>query len=271
MIQVGEMTGGLDRIFLYLFEHLEFEKHTRDQIQSALRYPGFVVLAMTVAMTIINIFVIPTFAKIYATMHAELPPVTRLIIAFSTFTVNFWPLILVALVALFFGLRYYVRTIPGRLRWDTFKLRMPIVGEIIEKATFARLARSFSLSAKSGVPITQAFGVVAQTVDNAFINQRLDQMREKIGRGESILRTAMAANIFTPMVLQMIAVGEETGDLDNLMQDVAEMYDREVEYEVKHLSDRIEPILLVGLGIMVLILALGVFMPLWKLGQAAMH
>ncbi|CAK0742250.1 MSHA biogenesis protein MshG [Gammaproteobacteria bacterium] len=271
MVRVGEMTGGLDVIFLYLFDHLEFEKRTRDQIKSALRYPGFVILAMGVAITIINIFVIPTFAKVYAAMHTELPPITQWLIAFSTFTVKFWPLILVIIVGMLILLKSYIRTVPGQLRWDTIKLRIPIIGDIIEKATLARFARSFSLAAKSGVPIIQALGVVALTVDNAFISQRIEQMREGIGRGETILRTATAVGIFTPMVLQMIAVGEETGELDNLMQEVAEMYDREVEYEVKNLSDRIEPILLVGLGILVMILALGVFLPLWNLGQAAMH
>ncbi|CAK0744169.1 MSHA biogenesis protein MshG [Gammaproteobacteria bacterium] len=270
MIRVGEMTGGLDKIFLYLFSHLEFEKHTKDQIKSALRYPSFVIIAMGIAIVIINIFVIPTFAKVYATMHAALPPVTQWIIAFSTFTVRFWPLIIVTFIILLSSLRFYVRTTPGRLRWDTIKLHIPIVGGIIKKATLARFARSFSLAAKSGVPITQAFGVVAQTVDNSFFSQRFEQMRDRIGRGETILRAAIASEVFTPVVLQMIAVGEETGDLDNLMQEVAEMYDHEVEYEVKNLGDRIEPILLVGLGIMVMILALGVFMPLWNFGQTAM-
>ncbi|CAK0758645.1 MSHA biogenesis protein MshG [Gammaproteobacteria bacterium] len=271
MMRVGEMTGGLDNVFLYLFYHLEFEKRTKDQIKSALRYPSFVVIAMAVAIAVINIFVIPTFAQVYASMHTELPSITQWLIAFSTFTVRFWPVLLLVLIMLIVLLRSYVRTTSGRLRWDTIKLRIPIVGGIVEKATLARFARSFSLAAKSGVPIIQALGVVAQTVDNSFVSQRIEQMRESIERGETILRTAVAAKIFTPVVLQMIAVGEETGEIDNLMQEIADMYDREVEYEVKNLNDRIEPILLVGLGVLVLILALGVFLPLWNFGQSMMH
>ena len=271
MMRVGEMTGGLDNVFLYLFHHLEFEKRTRDQIKTALRYPSFVVLAMVAALTVINLFVIPTFAQVYSAMHTELPTITQYLIGFSAFTVRFWPLILASLIGVVVLIRFYINTASGRLRWDTLKLRIPIVGSIVEKATLARFARSFALASKSGVPIIQALSVVAKTVDNAFVNHRLEQMREGIGRGETILRTAIASGIFTPVVLQIIAVGEETGELDALMQEVAEMYDREVEYEVKHLSDRIEPILIVGLGILVLILALGVFLPLWNLGQSMMH
>ncbi len=271
MLRVGEMTGGLDNVFLHLFHHLEFEKRTRDQIKTALRYPGFVLLAMASAITVINIFVIPTFAQVYGTMHAELPNITQWIIAFSSFTVRFWPLILAGMVALVVSVRVYINTVPGRLRWDTLKLKIPIVGSIVEKASLARFARSYALAAKSGVPIIQALGVVARTVDNALVTQKLEQMSEGIERGETILRTAIATGIFTPVVLQIIAVGEETGELDSLMQEIAEMYDREVEFEVKTLSDRIEPILIVGLGILVLILALGVFLPLWNIGQNVMH
>jgi MSHA biogenesis protein MshG len=132
----------------------------------------------------------------------------------------------------------------------------------------ARFARSFALSSRSGVPIVQALTVVAQTVDNAYLTARVEQMRDGVERGESILRTA-AAKCFTPIVLQMIAVGEESGSIDDLMDEIAQMYEREVDYELKTLSAQIEPILIVFLGIMVLVLALGIFLPIWDLGKAA--
>jgi MSHA biogenesis protein MshG len=125
------------------------------------------------------------------------------------------------------------------------------------------------LSSRSGIPIIQGLTVVAQTVDNAYIATRVEQMRDGVERGESILRTAVATGVFTPMVLQMLAVGEETGELDDLMDEIAQMYEREVEYELKTLSSQIEPILIVGLGILVLILALGVFLPIWDLSKVA--
>ena len=271
MVRVGEMTGMLDQIFLRLFDHLEFERETRERVKAALRYPMFVVVAMIAAIVIINLFVIPAFAKVYAGFNAELPLMTQLLIAGSNFTVRFWPLLLLLAIAAVAGFRVYIRTVAGKYQWDKFKLRLPVAGKIMLKGTLARFARSFALASKSGVPIVQGLSVVAQVVDNDYIAERIDQMRESIERGESVLRAAVATGVFTPVVLQMIAVGEETGELDDLMQEIAEMYDREVDYEVKTLSAQIEPILIVGLGILVLILALGVFLPIWDLGKAALH
>jgi MSHA biogenesis protein MshG len=140
----------------------------------------------------------------------------------------------------------------------------------VRKATLSRFARSFALALKSGVPIEQALTVVAQTVDNAFIASKVDGMRDAVTRGDTILRASVAAGVFTPVVLQMIAVGEETGAIDELMEEIATLYTNEVQYELKSLSQQIEPILIVFLGAMVLILALGVFMPLWDLGRVAL-
>jgi MSHA biogenesis protein MshG len=185
--------------------------------------------------------------------------------------VHYWPLLLVILVLAVIGVRLYMATRDGRYQWDKFKLRLPIAGKIMLKGTLARFARSFALVFKSGVPVVEGLHVVAQVVDNDYIAQRIDHMRDSVERGESILRAAITAGVFTPVVHQMIAVGEETGELDDMMQEVAELYEREVEYEVKTLSETIEPILIISLGIMVLILALGVFLPIWDLGKAAMN
>ncbi|HTN65136.1 MAG TPA: type II secretion system F family protein, partial [Burkholderiaceae bacterium] len=270
MVRVGETTGRLDQIFLRLFDHLEFEREMKQRVKTALRYPIFVVVAMTLAMAVINLFVIPAFAKVYAGFNAELPLMTRILLATSNFSVQYWPLLLALLVGAALGFRMYVGTVRGRYQWDRFKLRLPIVGKIMQKGTLARFARSFALSSKSGVPIVQGMNVVAQTVDNAYISARVEQMRDGVERGESILRVATTTGVFTPVVLQMIAVGEETGEIDTLMDEVAEMYEREVDYELKTLSSQIEPILILGLGILVLILALGVFLPIWDLGKVAM-
>jgi len=269
MIRVGEMTGRLDEVFLHLFDHLEFERDMKERVRTALRYPTFVVLAMAVAMVVINMWVIPAFEGVFRSLNAELPLMTRILLATSNFTVKYWPLFAGLLVVAGFGWRWWISTEAGRYRWDRWKLRLPIAGKIILKGTMSRFARSFSLSARSGVPIVQALTVVSQTVDNAYLAARVEQMRDGVERGESILRTAVAANVFTPVVLQMIAVGEETGSLDDLMEEIAAMYEREVDYELKTLSAQIEPILITFLGIMVLILALGVFLPIWDLGKVA--
>jgi MSHA biogenesis protein MshG len=269
MVRVGEMTGQLDEVFLRLAEFFAFEKKMREDIKAALRYPTIVIGALAIAMFIVNIFVIPAFAKIFSSFRTELPLVTRLLIGTSDLFVNYWPLMLVLLAGAIFGFRFWVGTPAGRYQWDRMKLRLPVVGELIHKATLARFSRSFALSGKSGVPIVQALAVVANVVDNAYLETRILQMRDGIERGESILRTAVAAGVFNPVVLQMVAVGEETGEIDALMGEIADMYEREVAVEVEGLTAKFEPILLVFLGVLVLILALGVFLPMWDLAAAA--
>jgi len=270
MMRVGEMTGRLTEVFLRLNEHMEFERDVRERIKQAMRYPTFVLIAMAVAIVILNIFVIPVFAKVFAGFNAELPIITRGLLGFSAWMIAWWPLLIGGAVGVGMLVRAYIRTPSGRYKWDARKLKLPIVGEIVLKATLARFARSFALSSQSGVPLVQALTVVAQTVDNTFIGSRIEQMRDGIERGESITRCAAATGVFTPVVLQMISVGEETGELDNLLFEIASMYERETDYNIKGLSAAIEPIMLAVIGVLVLLLALGVFLPLWNLGGAAM-
>lgn len=269
MVKVGEMTGLLEEVFMRLFDHLEFERYMREQVKSALRYPSFVVMAMAVAIVVINIFVIPAFAKVFAGFGAELPLMTRILLGFSDFMVSYWPHMLAVLCACVFAFRRWVGTTKGRHDWEGIALRLPIAGQILHKAALARFARSFALGMRSGVPVMQALSNSAQTVDNSYIARRIDNMREGVERGESILRAALSVGIFTPVVLQMIAVGEESGAVDEMMEEIGQMYQQEVEYELKTLGQKIEPILIVSLGILVLILALGVFLPMWDLGKVA--
>jgi MSHA biogenesis protein MshG len=201
MVRVGETTGRLEEVFLRLFDHLEFEREMRERIRTALRYPMFVIIAMTIAIAVINIFVIPAFAKVYAGFKAELPLMTRILINSSNFFVHYWPYILALIVGGVVAFKMYIGTVNGRYRWDKAKLRLPIIGDIILKGTMARFARSFALSSKSGVPIVQGLSVVAQTVDNSYIASRIEQMRDGVERGETILRTAVTTGVFTPVVL----------------------------------------------------------------------
>lgn len=270
MIRVGEMTGRLTEVFMRLTEHMEFERDVRERIKQATRYPTFVVIALAVAIVVLNVFVLPVFAKVFAGFNTELPLITRGLLGFSSWMISWWPLLIAMVFVSIVAVRAYLRTPDGRYRWDSRKLKLPIIGDIILKATLARFARSFALSSQSGVPLVQALTVVAQTVDNAFIGSRIEQMRDGIERGESISRCAAATGVFTPVVLQMINVGEETGELDNLLFEIAAMYERDTDYSIKGLSASIEPILLAVVGVLVLLLALGVFLPLWNMGQAAM-
>lgn len=269
MVRVGEATGLLDEIFLRLFDHMEFERYMREQVKSALRYPMFVVLAMAAAIVVVNLFVIPAFAKVFQGFGAQLPLMTRILLAFSNFMVAWWPAMLGGLVAAVFAFRAWVGTDKGRMQWEALALRFPIAGKIVRKAAMARFARSFALSTRSGVPIMQALSNSAQTVDNSYIAAKIEGMRETVERGESVLRAAISSAFFTPVVLQMVAVGEESGALDDMMDEIGQMYQREVEYELKTLGQQIEPILIVCLGALVLVLALGIFLPMWDLGNVA--
>jgi MSHA biogenesis protein MshG len=270
MVRVGEMTGRLDEVFDRLCKHLEFEMFMRQQVKAALRYPMFVMIAMVGAIGVINVLVIPAFAGVFETFHAELPLPTRILLATSKFTVEFGWLLGLMVAGAVFAWRAWVATPGGKLRWDQLMLGVPVAGKIVRKAMLARFARGFALALKSGVPIERALAAVAQTVENTWIARRIDGMRENVERGDSIVRSAVATGVFTPVVLQMIGVGEETGAIDELMEEVAELYSNEVQYELKTLGQQIEPILIIFLGVLVLVLALGVFLPMWDLGRVAM-
>ena len=265
VIRVGEETGRLEESFSRMSTYLEREKDTRERIKTAVRYPIFVLVAIAIAIAIINIWVIPAFSGLFERAGVALPWQTRLLVATSDFFVGYWWLLLAALAAATVSFSRYIRTESGRYAWDRTRLRLPLVGDIINRATLGRFARALSMAMASGVPLIQAMTVVARSVDNAFIAEHVLGMRNGIERGESITRTAAITGIFTPLVLQMLAVGEETGRVDELLADVADYYEREVDYDIKNLSASIEPILIIAIGIMVLILALGVFIPMWDI------
>ena len=267
VIRIGETTGELDQSFNRMFEYLEFDKEIRDRIKAAVRYPIIVLVVIATAVAIVNFAVIPAFAKIFEAQKVPLPLLTQLLIGTSNFFLAYWPAMLLALVATVFGLQIYVGTEQGRYQWDRWKLRLPLAGSIILRATLARFARGMALAIGAGVPIVQSMSVVAEVVSNSYMALRIRNIRDGIERGETVLRTSTAAGIFTPVVLEMISVGEETGELDALMTEVADMYEREVDYEIRNLAANIEPMLTVALGVMVLILALGVFLPIWNLGS----
>jgi len=269
MIRIGETTGQLDEIFNQLARYMERDKRTRDQIKSALRYPGFVLIAISIAIAIINLFVIPSFAGVFAKFGAELPLPTLILMNISNFSVTYWPGLLGVLLVTTLGIRHYIKTDNGRYRWDKQKLKLPLAGDIIYRATLARFARLFSMSIKAGVPLITALTVVAKALDNHYVEERLLGMQTGIERGESITRTAAATGLFDGLVMQMMAVGEETGSIDTLLAEVALFYEAEVENDIDKLSARIEPILTVVIAGIVLVLALGVFLPMWNLSEVA--
>ena len=268
IIHVGENTGQLDNSFLKLATYFEREQETRKRIKAALRYPSFVISAIVVAIVILNIFVIPTFANMFAKLGADLPLATRILISSSEFFLNYWPHLLVGSIATIVGIRYYVRTPKGKYLWDKRKLKLPVVGSIIERSILSRFTHSFAIVLKAGVPMTTGLSLVADAVDNDYMREKILAIRTGIESGESLLRTAISSELFTSLVLQMIAVGEETGRVDELLEEVGDYYEREVDYDLSTLTARIEPILLVIVAGMVLVLALGIFTPMWDMASA---
>ena len=268
MVSVGENTGQLDLAFKQLAGYLDMERETRKRIQQATRYPLFVLLAMGVALVVINLLVIPAFSKVFAQFKSELPLPTRILIGFSEFTQQWWWLIALALAGGLVLLLRWMRTEQGARLWDRYKLRLPIVGGIFERIALARFTRTFAMMYRAGLPLLQALAINSNTVGNRHIGQAILDMRDGVERGESLTRGAVASGLFTPLVLQMLAVGEETGALDELFIEVADFYEQEVDYDLKRLADSIEPILIVAMGGMVLVLALGVFLPMWELSAA---
>jgi len=269
MIHVGENTGELDQSFLRLSKILELERETKRRIKQAMRYPTFVIIALTAALVIINFFVIPQFTTTFNRLGADLPFLTRVLVFTSDTLLTYWPLMLLAVGGAIYGTRRWLKTKQGRLTWDRYKLSMPIMGTLLLQITLSRFSRNFANTLSAGVPVTQALSVVADASDNAWVGKHIHEMRSGIERGDSLLRTARNSKMFTPLVLQMIAVGEETGAVDEMLVNVADFYDEEVDYGLGRMAESIEPVLLVGVAILVLILALGVFLPIWDLGSAA--
>lgn len=268
MVRVGEGTGKLEEAFRALYDQLEFDRQLGLKIKAALRYPTFVMSALAIALAIMTIFVIPSFAKTYAGLKVELPALTQVLLAISYFAVNYWWAILMAMGLCYFLMQMVLKTPDGRYAWDRFKLRIPIIGPILNKATVARFSRSFATAMKSNVPIVTAFQLVGRVVENAFFEARIMQMRVGVERGEVLSRVMRTSGIFSPIELQLITVAERTGEVDNAVEQIAVMYSDDVEYQVARLSQTIEPILLAGMGILVGMLVLGIFLPMWDLGQA---
>jgi MSHA biogenesis protein MshG len=270
IVHVGETSGGLDQAFLQIANYLEREKETQSRIKSALRYPSMVIIAISIAMIVINIYVIPAFKSVFDKMQADLPWQTKVLMNVSNFTVSYWHYILGGTVVMLTIIIKYINTREGRLHWDWLMLRLPAVGSIVERSTMERFSRSFAMALNSGVPLIQGISIVSAAIGNSYIASKLDQMRIGIEKGDSISRMARSTQLFPPLVIQMIMVGEETGNISDMLLEVADFYEAEVDAELRNIASVIEPILIVIIGIMVLVLALGIFLPMWNLSKV-MH
>ena len=269
MLQVGEQTGRLPEAFADLHRYREFTRSTNEQISSALRYPMFVIITCLLAVVIVNIFVLPQFARVFAQARTELPLLTRVLMGMSRAMLVGWPVALIVVVAGVVGWKRWLATRVGELWWDKRKLRLPIVGRILEGIVIARLTSSLASSISAGLTITDALTVTGRTLGNAWYESRVQQMCSELARGASITAAARNMAVLPPTLLQLFAIGEESGALEELMREISVHYQSEVDYAIKQLSATLEPILIWFLGMGILVLALGVFMPMWDLGKAS--
>ena len=269
MVRAGEETGTLDEVFLNLSQHLEREHLSREKLTSALRYPVLLIVMALAAIMVITIFVIPVFAGMIESSGGEMPLPTRILMAISHFFQNsaLWIAGGVMILALLF--RLHRATPSGRLFWDRLWLRVPGFGFMVQMGVFGRFSRSLALVTNAGMPLLQGLPLVAGTIENTHIRSRIDQLRDGIGEGQSFIRSAERAGIFSPMLLQMVKVGEQTGEIGGLLGHVAEYYERELNHALENINALIEPLMLILIGGLVLVLGLGVFLPYMETFKSA--
>lgn len=265
IIRVGEETGTLEASFRRLAEYLQQDQEMQDRIKAALRYPAIVMCVIAAALCVLTMFVIPKFEPLFRQLGNDIPWPTLAIMAVSQFAQRFWYVVIVALVGAALALRRYVRTESGRFRWDSLKLRLPVIGKLVHEGSLARIARSLSISMTAGMPVIATLRIIAQAAGNEYMAQRVVRLREEVERGEPISRAAASVGMFPPLVIQMLATGEETGDISGLLDEVAGFYEREVDYALKNLSAAIEPLLIIAVGGIVCVMALGVMLPMWEM------
>ena len=268
MVAAGEAGGILDRVLYRLADYLEKSNNIRRKVKGALVYPA-VVMSVAVCVTLfLLVFVIPTFAQLFESSGLDLPLPTRITIAASAFVMKAWPWLLTGLVLLIGGLQRYYRTEKGEYRIDKIMLGVPKIGELLRKASIARFSRTLGTLLSSGVSILDAMEITATTSGNRVIQEAVISSRSSIASGNTISEPLSKMDIFPPMVVDMIRVGEETGKLDGMLGKIADFYEEEVDVAVETLTSILEPVLIVGIGLIVGGMVISMYMPIFRLASA---
>jgi len=269
MIRAGEAAGKLEEIFSHIAAMAEHEAETREKIKTAVRYPKMVFGALGLAFMIVTVFVVPQFVRIFSQFKVALPLPTRMLIGLNTLVQGYWMYVLAVIAGLIIAVIFYIRTLQGRHLWDTMKIKVPIIGPLFLKASLSRFTSILGLLNQSGLPIIDNLQITAKTIGNVIIGEAIDAIRESVYRGTGLAEPMKKNRLFTPLVIQMVAVGETSGMLDETLPKVAKFYDMEVENETKKLATYIEPLLTVVLGAVVLFFALAIFLPMWDMTKFA--
>ncbi|KAB1442213.1 type II secretion system F family protein [Pseudodesulfovibrio senegalensis] len=270
MLQAGEISGTLMEVLERLIYIVEHENKVTKDIKSALTYPIIVMVALAICFVVLIVFVLPTFINLFEQQNIELPWPTRICIMVNRLLVDYWPIIVGGMIGGGIALYYYFKSAKGRLMRDRLLLKLPILGMVFQKAAMARFGSIFSILQSSGVTVLDTMDIVSKTIGNAAISREFDKIRTQLEQGRGISEPLRKARYFTPMVISMIAVGEESGRIEEMMREAAQHYDYEVEYAVSRMSELIGPILTAGLAVVVGFFALAIFLPLTELMQNAM-
>ncbi|MDQ1359179.1 MAG: type pilus assembly protein PilC [Acidimicrobiaceae bacterium] len=264
MVRSGESGGVLDEVLLQLADTIEKQVELRRKVRSAMTYPLVVLALVIVILTVMLVFIVPLFKGFYKSLNGQLPLMTRMLITTSNWVVKLFPLIIIAGGLLLFAFRRWIATENGRSRWDVFKLRVPVFGELVHKTALARFSRTFGVLLRSGVPILEALEITKETAGNTVVARGLEDVQAGVKMGEPIARPLEAHKVFPPMVTQMIAVGEESGALDTLLEKIATFYDQEVEATVNALTSLLEPLMIVVLGGAVGTMVIALYLPMFN-------
>ncbi len=265
VIRAGEAAGVLDQVLARLVVLNERELDTRWKVKSATRYPIIVIGVIFLAFLAVTTFVLPRFAGLFARFGTALPLPTRILLATSYGVRHYWHILAGVLAIIGFGLARFIKTKPGRVVLDSLKLRVPVFGPLVLKLTMSRFARLAGTLIQSGLPILQSLEIVSRAVGNVVLARAIENIRVSVREGKGIAEPMKASKLFPPIVVQMVAVGEETGKVDEMLLGISDHYDSEVDYAIKNLTVMIEPFLIFVLGCMVLVMALAIFLPWWNL------
>ncbi len=268
-VRAGEVSGMMDEILDRLADLGEHEADTISKIKAVTLYPIFTFCALVAGSLIITTVILPNYVRIFSQMNIELPLITRIMMGISFFVTHYWYIALLILGIFIYSFIKFINTSRGRYICDNFTLKMPIFGPLLKILIMSRFARIMSIMVKSGVPILDVLDTVSRAVGNAVISSALSAVKNGVQQGRPIAEPMRISGVFSPMVLQMVAVGEESGTLDDLLLKVSEHYDKQVEYKIKNLATVLEPLLIVILGVGVLFLALSLFLPMWNFMRSA--
>lgn len=269
MAEVGENTGNLSESLKQVAVYLDNSQANHRRLASALRYPIIVVVGIVAAILILSIFVIPKFATIFARFKLELPWTTKAIIALSHFIENYSLLCLVLIVFTTIFIKKILGLPSIRLKWDQYKLKIPIVGTLVRQILIARFAWSFSLILHAGINVLSGLTLISNAMENRYFSERLLAMRQDIEEGHNFTQAATNSKLFTPLIIQMIEVGEERQTISDALNEIARYYDAEIDLQLSRLNESLEPVLLLALSGLVIILAMGIYFPMWDLIKVA--